>query len=160
RLAREAFNIILRSADAGTTMERAAIGLIAASFFLFAVWLGWTGYIGSDDGNYAAAAIRWLQHGPYIGQSHFSLRLTTILPIVASFWTFGTSENALILPTLAIGLVAGCVFLHLTSRVCRNWEILLPAVLMFSVPIFALSNSIAGVDLIELLFDFGSLALF
>jgi 4-amino-4-deoxy-L-arabinose transferase-like glycosyltransferase len=133
---------------------------IAVAIFAASVWLGWTGYIGSDDGLYASAALSWLDGSRYLGTTHWALRLTTVLPIAGSFLLFGVNELALILPTLAYGLATVIVLSVVAYRLLGPKCAPITAVLFASAPMFALSNSTAGVDLAELFFDLLALCLF
>lgn len=75
------------ASSAAPSIGRAVLGvcLTTIAAFSLAVWLSWTGFIGSDDAVYAGAAAHWLQHGAYLADNHFALRLPTVLGIAASF---------------------------------------------------------------------------
>jgi phosphatidylglycerophosphate synthase len=58
--------------------------LLVVVIAVFSAWLGWTGYIESDDQYYASAAVGWMTKFPYIATGHWGLRHTIVLPIAAS----------------------------------------------------------------------------
>ena len=65
----------------------------------FTSWLGYTGFIASDDWSYSEAAIGWLDHFPYVGTNHWGLRHAVVLPVALSFLLSGINEVSMILPT-------------------------------------------------------------
>src|SRR2546421_9525283 len=67
------------------------------------------GFSDWDDHSYVEAADGWLAHAPFIGTTHWHLRHPLVLAIAASFWLFGRSEAALMVPTILCYL--GILFL-------------------------------------------------
>jgi 4-amino-4-deoxy-L-arabinose transferase-like glycosyltransferase len=124
--------------------------------FLFALagftsWLGYVGFIASDDGSYSEAAIGWLRQFPYVGATHWGLRHTVVLPVTLSFWLGGINEVSMMLPTkiyllLLILLTYGCL-----SRVLGYGTALLSSAFIAATPIFILPSSPSD-DLPECLF--------
>src|ERR1700752_4137328 len=55
----------------------------------FTSWLGYIGFIASDDWSYSEAAIGWLEHFPYVGTNHWGLRHAVVLPVALSFLVRG-----------------------------------------------------------------------
>jgi 4-amino-4-deoxy-L-arabinose transferase-like glycosyltransferase len=82
----------------------------AGVFFLFAATLiiFWNGVGPNDSERYVRIALRWLEDGPTLGQSHWSLRMPIVAPLAASFAAFGVSEFVSTLPNIlyAAALVA------------------------------------------------------
>src|SRR6185437_6433756 len=121
--------------------------LLVLAIAVFSAWLGWTGYIESDDQYYASAAVGWLTKFPYIGTGHWGLRHAIVLPIAASFALGGISETALILPTtlyyLAIVVLTFFALNRLSGAAVAFWA----AVLIALTPLFSLSASIVVTDL-------------
>ena len=134
------------------------IAILAA--LSLAVWMSWTGFIGSDDQIYASAARRWLADGPFVGMNHFTVRLTTILPIALSFKLLGQNEFALIVPTLIFGLATVALVSALAMRVLSPRLSLFAVVPFVTSPLFASMCSTPCVDLVELFFDLASLLTF
>nr|AQW45587.1 hypothetical protein [Aquincola tertiaricarbonis] len=63
-------------------------------------WRVFVGYQASDDANYLLGATGWLEHSPYVGNSHWTLRHTLTLPTALSISTLGLSLFSVALPTL------------------------------------------------------------
>src|ERR1700741_1537264 len=72
---------------------------LLAALVGFTSWLGYVGFIASDDGSYSEAAIGWLDHFPYVGINHWGLRHAVVLPVALSFLVSGINEVSMILPT-------------------------------------------------------------
>jgi len=136
------------------------VSLFALFFFVASVWLSWTGFIGSDDALYADAALKWLQQGPLLGTTHFSLRLTTVIPDFLSFKIFGVREFSLILPSLVCGVTIATLLAFLAVRILGTKFALLAILPFVTAPLFSSMASTPGIDLVELLFDVASLCLF
>jgi Dolichyl-phosphate-mannose-protein mannosyltransferase len=114
-------------------------------------WLGYVGFIASDDGSYSEAAIGWLSHFPYVGINHWGLRHAVVLPVAFSFWLGGISEFTMMLPTKAyllflILLTYGCL-----TRLVERRTALLASALVALTPIFILPSSPSD-DLVECFF--------
>ena len=117
----------------------------------FTSWLGYVGFIASDDGSYSEAAIGWLDHFPYVGINHWGLRHTVVLPVALSFWLGGINELTMVLPTkvyllLLIQLTYGCL-----SRLVERRTALLASALLALTPIVILPSSPSD-DLVECFF--------
>jgi len=117
----------------------------------FTSWLGYVGFIASDDGSYSEAAIGWLDHFPYVGINHWGLRHTVVLPVALSFWLGGINELTMVLPTkvyllLLILLTYGCL-----SRLVERRTALLASALLALTPIVILPSSPSD-DLVECFF--------
>lgn len=149
----------METVEGRSTRWVASVWVVTLLFFAIAACVGWIGFIGSDDALYGEAARHWLEHGPTLGTSHWSLRLPIVLPMVASFAAFGIGEFSLILPTLIYAFAVGILFVFI-ARAVLGWRKALFAVIPFiTAPIFAQSASIAGIDLTELSFDVASIYL-
>lgn len=79
-----------------------------AVLFIATVALTWTGIGPGDVMEYSKTALSWLNHGPVLGETHWSLRLPLVAPIAASYALFGPGEFTTTLPNIlyAGGLVA------------------------------------------------------
>src|SRR5262249_3286059 len=114
----------------------------------FTSWLGYVGFLGSDDGSYSEAAIGWLDHFPYVGINHWALRHAVVLPVALSFWLGGINEVSMMLPTkiyllLLILLTYGCLSILIERRTA-----LVAAAIIALTPIFILPSSPSD-DLVE-----------
>lgn len=63
-------------------------------------WRFFVGFQASDDANYLQGAFGWLDHIPYVGNTHWTLRHTLTLPAALSVSSLGLSLFAISLPTL------------------------------------------------------------
>lgn len=88
------------------TAPRRAL-LLAAMFAVYAS-LEWRGLGAGDEAHYIEAALKWRDHGLYLGTDHWELRHLLVVPIATAFAAFGPSEAASILPNFfyAAGLIA------------------------------------------------------
>ncbi|MEZ5917405.1 MAG: glycosyltransferase family 39 protein [Parvularculaceae bacterium] len=89
--------------------ERSAVltAMVAAAFVLGVV-IFWHGFGPRDEGHYVRAAFRWLEEGPYLGDTHWALRHLFVMPIAGSFVVFGPSVFSATLPNIVFagGLIA------------------------------------------------------
>jgi 4-amino-4-deoxy-L-arabinose transferase-like glycosyltransferase len=146
--------ILARTADQSIVPWRRMAALDVAFLVAlvgFTSWLGYVGFIASDDGSYSEAAIGWLDHFPYVGINHWGLRHTVVLPVALSFWLGGINELTMMLPTkvyllLLILLTYGCL-----SRLVERRTALLASALLALTPIVILPSSPSD-DLVECFF--------
>ena len=66
--------------------------LLAASVCAFGILVGifWVGFLGSDDLLYWRGSDGWLIHIPYLGDDHWSLRHTLVIPMALARETLAT----------------------------------------------------------------------
>lgn len=78
-----------------------AIALISTTAFH-------VGFQASDDASYLSGALGWLEHFPYVGDSHWTLRHTIVIPAALAIKFFGLNERAVSLTNVLyfIGFVA------------------------------------------------------
>lgn len=132
------------------------LALLSVAVLTFA----WVGHIGSDDQIYLAAAEKWLTEAPVVGNTHWSNRLTLVLPLAGVVGLFGASELNTVLVTTAYFaalLVLSYVFLR---RFFGTVVGLVGTAFLLLTPLFAVQATIAGVDVIEAFFCAASLWLF
>ena len=131
----------------------------AFSIFLALTFLNWLGYLGSDDGTYAAGAYGWINEFPFVG-GHGTIRHTITLPIALSFLIFGENEFALVLPTILYGL--GLVFIctKFISSTAPRILVIAGVLVLTTHPNFIIVSSVVSADIIEAFFIFSSLYLF
>ena len=125
--------------------------LLGASIcaFIGIVSTFWIGFLGSDDTLYWAGAGGWLAHSPYLGDTHWALRHTLVLPMAITRLILGQGLAALLLPSLlyAIGVV---VVAALWIRRAAGLPAAAAAMLLVvTCPQFILLASIANVDIVE-----------
>src|SRR5689334_4468096 len=78
--------------------------------------LAWVGYVGSDDHSYAEGALGWLSHFPYVGDDHWTLRHTVVIPLAAALGLFGMHEINLGLPSALLFLATLAVNYYYVNR--------------------------------------------
>jgi 4-amino-4-deoxy-L-arabinose transferase-like glycosyltransferase len=78
-----------------------AILLIGLILRLFA----FSGMLGTDDAAIAGQALRLLEEGPYLPDSHYAGRVGLIYPLAFVFWLFGVGEWQLALLPMAAGML-------------------------------------------------------
>lgn len=124
------------------------------------LWLAWTGFVASDDSYYVNAARGWLHAFPYIPDNFGTARVVVALPMAAMFGLFGDSEfTAVISSCLLLLATASLTLGFLAPRIgIRNATV--AAVVLVTVPLFALKSTIPSADLPELFFSVLSLCLF
>lgn len=84
-----------------TVVALVAVALICTATFH-------VGFQASDDASYLSGALGWLEHFPYVGDSHWTLRHTIVIPAALAIKFFGLNERAVSLIDVLyfIGFVA------------------------------------------------------
>ncbi len=99
----------MRSAEPKRWSGAARLPAMAVSaLFAATLFLLWSGIGPNDATKYIEAALLWVERGPVLGDSHWSLRHPLVAPIAASFMVFGPGEFVSAIPNVlyAAGLVA------------------------------------------------------
>ncbi|MBN8846935.1 MULTISPECIES: glycosyltransferase family 39 protein [unclassified Sphingomonas] len=114
-----------------------------------ALWIGWVGFIASDDSLYYAGARAWLTHPPAAGTDHWSTRFPLILPfagVIAAlgpgFAAFGVT--AVLFYTLLVTLTG--LFARNVGGQRAGW---IAALLIATLPVVIVYASTVSVDLAE-----------
>jgi len=84
------------TANASTRWLPGVLILAVPVVSLYLAWIGYQGW-GLDDFHYLRAAQAWAADAPYIGTTHWELRLGMVLPLAASVALIGSNEPALLL---------------------------------------------------------------
>jgi 4-amino-4-deoxy-L-arabinose transferase-like glycosyltransferase len=124
--------------------------LLAVGIAMLAV--SWVGYVGSDDHSYARGALGWLNSFPYVGDDHWTLRHTVVLPVAASLAVFGFREISLGLPSALLFLVFLGVNYFYLQRFFGGQFALLTSVVMATVPLFAVQATFPQTTIVETFF--------
>ena len=128
--------------------------------FPLSLWLFWVGYLGSDDAIYWADSSAWLAHFPYVGNTHWALRHTLVLPIVLARLAFGDTMLALTVPCLLYAAAALLVLRAWLARVADPYATAAALVLVVCNPLLVVWSSTAAVDIVALFFCCAGLALY
>jgi 4-amino-4-deoxy-L-arabinose transferase-like glycosyltransferase len=126
--------------------------LLLAVSGIAALWIGWIGFIASDDSLYYGGAVRWLTDPPYAGGEHWSTRFPLILTFAAALRVFGRNYLAFaataLVCYLALVLLMGR-FAHRLAGAQAGW---IAAVLTATLPVVVSHASTVSVDLLEACF--------
>jgi 4-amino-4-deoxy-L-arabinose transferase-like glycosyltransferase len=122
---------------------------VVAILFAVTLLLGFSGLAPNDSGHYINAALRWVENGPMLGGSHWSLRMPLVAPMAASFSLFSRSEFTAALPNIlfAAGLIGAT--LVFAGRILGRPAGLAAAALLATSAYFVTMQtevSIAGVE--------------
>ena len=146
--------------------DRSGLGLrdAAAVVLLLAVMaavlgFAWVGYLGSDDVTYVTGAYGWLREFPYVG-GHGTIRYLITWPIALSFLILGEGEFQMILPTICYFAVLIALTYLCMSRVLDRSTAMVAAILVMTLPLFAVQATTASADITELTFIVTSVWLF
>jgi 4-amino-4-deoxy-L-arabinose transferase-like glycosyltransferase len=137
-----------------------AAGLIALLAFTLSVRLiDPTGWLGSDDSGYFAAAEHILQGETIQRVHHHYARMAMIVPVAASIAVFGPTATAVWFPTLLASLM--CIMaVAWTGRMLWGWrEGLLAALIVSVVPYFRILSTAGFPDVHVCMWTAISLAL-
>ena len=125
---------------------------VTAATCIVMLTYSWVGYLGSDDLRYNSAATNWIKAFPFVGDTHWALRHTLVLPLSLSFLLFGVSEFSLILPSI-LYYMALAFFSYILIRMLVNRKVgLICSTLIATSPLFAVNGTICGPDVAEVFF--------
>ena len=105
-----------------------AVGVVMLS-------VGWVGYVGSDDHSYARGALGWLNQFPYMGDDHWTLRHTVVIPIGVSLAVLGMREISLGIPSALLFLLMLAFNYHYSQRFFGARFALLVSIFMATTPL-------------------------
>ena len=91
----------------GHPVDQLGYLFVLCGVFLVLVRVFWIGFLGSDDSLYWDGSSGWLTHFPFLGQTHWALRHTLVIPIAIARAVLGDGSPALLAPPLlyAIGVL-------------------------------------------------------
>jgi 4-amino-4-deoxy-L-arabinose transferase-like glycosyltransferase len=124
-------------------------GLLLAVLTAAALWLGWIGFIASDDSLYYDGAMRWVTHPPFAGDTHWSTRfpltLTFACVLAVTGQGFGAFAVTAVLFYVAIVAVTG-IYAAKVGGQRAGW---IAAVLTATLPVIVSHATTVSVDLLE-----------
>ncbi|WP_181008316.1 ArnT family glycosyltransferase [Sphingomonas montanisoli] len=124
-----------------------------------ALWLGWVGFIASDDGLYYFGAVKWVDSPPYSGVDHWTTRFPVELSFAAAIAIFGkgfAAFHAMSLGWCAALLAAVGLTAKRIGGASAGW---IAVMLTGTMPVLATFASIVNCDMPELVFMLGGIAL-
>lgn len=110
------------------------------------------GFQASDDASYLAGALGWLEHFPYVGNSHWTLRHTITLPTALAIRLFGLNEAAVSLANIAYYLGFLAVNAWFMWRTFGGLAAGLATLLMVVLPGFTVVATYLNSDVPELFY--------
>lgn len=132
----------------------------SVALYLLLQHVFWVGFLGSDDSIYWSGAAGWLQHVPYLGHDHWTLRHTLVVPMAIARRLFGDNIVSMFLPTLFYGFGVIAVLGWWTWRVAGHMAAIAALILVVTDPQFVLYSSTADIDIVELFFVVAAFAVF
>lgn len=114
-----------------------------------ALWVGWTGYIASDDSLYFFGAERWLTTPPFAGDNHWTTRFPLLWRFAAMLFLFGKGFTAFAATALlwyAVLVAVVGLFVRWLAGDRAGW---IAALLVGTMPVIVGNATTVSVDLIE-----------
>lgn len=114
-----------------------------------AVWIGWVGFIASDDSLYYQGASRWLEAPPFPGDNHWTTRFPLVLSFAGALALLGRGFAAFAATALLFyaALVAGVgAFARSLAGARAGW---IAALIAATLPVVVSQATTVGVDLLE-----------
>jgi len=115
-------------------------------FTLFIDFSRPTGWLGSDDAAYHAAAEHLLTGTPIERAHHHYARMAMVLPVTVSIRLFGDNTWAVALPTVLAAIGCGIVVALIGAATWGWWEGLCAATLLAVIPYFRVLSTTAFPD--------------
>ena len=114
-----------------------------------ALWLGWIGFIASDDSLYYEGALRWLTDPPFAGDNHWSTRFPLTLTFAGVIALLGKGYAAFAATALLFyaGMVA--VTGRAAAKVGGERTGWIAALLTATLPVIVSHATTVSVDLVE-----------
>jgi Dolichyl-phosphate-mannose-protein mannosyltransferase len=110
------------------------------------------GFQASDDINYLNGALGWLDHFPYVGDDHWTLRHTITIPTALAISVFGLNEFAVAFAGMAYFAAFVWVNAYFTWRYLSPAAAVVATALMLTLPGFPIVGTYLSPDVPELFF--------
>lgn len=137
-------------------LQAALVISISLALAVASVCLTWVGFIESDDLFYAGAAIGWVQNSLFLGESHWALRHSIVLPMAALFRLFGQSETTLVLPSLIYEASLLALLGYMAWRLHGWLASAIAVTIAGTIPVIATGASLVSTDVPEAFFVIAS----
>lgn len=114
------------------------------------IYIGWVGFVASDDQYYYSAGLKWLQTSWYIPDHFGRIRFSISLPIAASLNFLGDTEFSVVLPSILyyFGILI-LTYWGLSRWVSRSYA-LLACLIWGTFPVVVTAAATASADIAEL----------
>ena len=117
-----------------------------------ALWIGWIGFIASDDTLYYVGALRWVTEGPAPGADHWSTRFPLILSFAACIRLFGPGFAAFDAVSVAWYGALVAIAGGFAARIAGARAGWIGAILTATMPVIVSHASTVSCDLAEAFF--------
>ncbi|WEK42563.1 MAG: glycosyltransferase family 39 protein [Candidatus Sphingomonas colombiensis] len=114
-----------------------------------ALWIGWVGFIASDDSLYYVGAQAWLEHPPVAGADHWSTRFPLILTFAGVIATVGRNYAAFAVTAVLFYVVLVVLVGFFARGVGGQRAGWIAALLTATLPVVVFHASTVSVDLLE-----------
>ena len=136
----------------GGEMPRASVvgwAAVLAIAVVAALWIGWVGFIASDDSLYYEGAVRWLTDPPFAGDNHWSTRFPLTLMFAGMIALVGPNFLAFALTAVLFYVVIVAVTGVFATQVAGSRAGWIAALLTATLPVIVANATSVSVDLIE-----------
>lgn len=134
------------SANAATTVRWFALVALAMAAALF---VGWIGFMASDDSLYHTGAVRWLTDPPFPGSDHWSTRFPLTLTFAAVLALVGQNFASFAITAVLFYVVLVAVAGRFAAGVASARAGWIAALLTATLPVVVSHATTLSVDLIE-----------
>lgn len=114
-----------------------------------ALWLGWIGFIASDDSLYYEGASRWLTDPPFAGDNHWSTRFPLTLSFAGAIAVLGRGDAAFAATALIFYAAVVAVTAAAAARIGGARTGWIAAMLTATLPVIVSHATTVSVDLVE-----------
>lgn len=117
-----------------------------------ALWIGWIGFMASDDGLYYIAAARWADNPPFAGDNHWATRFPIVISFAGALLATGKGMLAFHITSIGwfVALIAiGGLFTASLAGARAGW---IAAILTATMPTLATFGSVVNCDMAEAFF--------
>ena len=138
-----------RPADTIAARERLLWGAALVLGGPLALWLGWIGFIASDDSLYYQGAVRWLTDPPFAGDNHWATRFPLTLTFAGMIATLGKGYAAFAATALVFYAATVAVTGWAASKIAGERSGWVAALLTATLPVIVSHATTVSVDLVE-----------
>ena len=149
RTRRDIVRMTVRQAGSLAPAGRAGWAGLVVAAALLALWLGWIGYIASDDALYYDGAVRWLEAPPFAGDNHWTTRFPLTLTFAGIIAAVGRGYAAFALTAMLFYVVMVAITARFAAKVAGERAGWIAALLTATLPVIVSHATTVSVDLVE-----------
>lgn len=140
---------VLRGGGEAPASSRMGWLAVVAAAMVAALFVGWVGFIASDDSLYHAGAVRWLTDPPFAGSDHWSTRFPLTLTFAAVLALLGQNFVAFGVTAVLFYAVLVAVAGRFAAGVAGERTGWIAALLTATLPVVVSHATTVSVDLTE-----------